>query len=261
MLYQTLKPYVAAARMSVRASRFFGLGELLGGYAIRALRVLFLLLLWRSLFAAGGSLEGMALRQFLAYTLCSNALAPLLDVRTPVGSWLHEGTITGNYLRPMSIFGQLAAQTLGAAVMPLLIFVPFCALLGLALGVPLMPATAWFFPSLALCTLQGFAIDFLYACAIIRVGNLSWQVHALREALFTVFTGGLIPFAALPWGLGELLSRSPLGTLSGAPLALYAGLGTPGDIIPMQLLWNALLWPLCLYCFARSRERMVSYGG
>ena len=72
--------------MSVRASRFFGLGELLGGYALRALRVLFMLLLWHSLLGPDGTQDGMTLSQLLAYTLCSQALAPLLDVRTPAGS-------------------------------------------------------------------------------------------------------------------------------------------------------------------------------
>lgn len=257
----TIKPYLAAARMSMRASRYFGVGALLGNYAIRALRAAFMLLVWRSLLYPGGQAEGMTLEQMLAYTLCSHALAPLLDVRTPAGSWLHEGTITNNYLRPMSLFGQLAAQTLGAAVMPILVFTPYCLALGAAFHVSPLPQTAWFFPSLALCVSQGFAVDFLYACLIIRTGNLSWQVHVLREALFTLLTGGLIPFAALPWGIGDVLALSPLGTLAGAPLSLFTGLSTPGAVLPVQIFWNAALWPVCLHCFRRSQERMVSYGG
>lgn len=256
-----LKPYLAAVRMSIRASRYFGAAELIGSYAIRALRTLFLLLLWRSLFLSGGQAQGMTLPQLLAYTLCSNALYPLLDIRTPAGSWLHEGSIVGNYLRPLPVFWQLAAHTLGASVVPVCVFAPFCAALGLAFGIPLAPATAWFYPSLMLCVSQGFAVDFLYACLIIRMRNLSYQVHMLREAIFTVFTGGLIPFAAMPWGIGGILEKSPLGTLAGAPLALYAGLSAPMDILPAQLVWNALLWPLSLWLFHLAQERMVSYGG
>jgi len=32
-------------------------------------------------------------------------------------------------------------------------------------------------------------------------------------------------------------------------------------LVPAQILWNLMLWPLAAYCFAASRERMVSYGG
>lgn len=256
----TLKPYFSELRMSARLSKTFGLACLIGNYVLQALRVAFLLLLWRSLFQMGGA-NGMTLAQTLKYTLCSAALAPLLDVRTPAGSWLHDGAIASRCLRPMSLMGQLAADALGTAVTPLCVFVPLCALTGLMMNVPLLPESAWFFPSLLLCMSQGFVIDLFYACVIIRIGNLSWQVHLLRSALGVLFTGGLIPFAALPWGIGKWLAMSPLGTLAGAPLSLYAGLAAPMEIIPVQILWNLLLWPLILWWFNRSMERLVSFGG
>ena len=71
----------------------------------------------------------------------------------------------------------------------------------------------------------------------------------------------VIPFAALPWGLGRFLALTPLGSLAGGPLSLYAGLADPATILAAQLFWNALLWPLALWRFAAMRERMVSYGG
>jgi ABC-2 type transport system permease protein len=104
-------------------------------------------------------------------------------------------------------------------------------------------------------------VDFLFACLLIRMRNLEWPVHVLREALNALLTGALIPFAALPWGLGRWLELSPLGTLAGAPLALMAGIGEPVRLIAAQLFWNLTLWPLALWAFRASRERMVSYGG
>ena len=255
-----IQPYLAEWRLSARQPRNFGLACLIGNYLIKALQVLFLLLLWRSLFKNGG-VNGMTLEQTLQYTLCSAALAPLLDVRTPAGSWLHDGAIASRCLRPMTLHGQLAADALGAATVPVLIYAPLCLLAGLIMGVNPAPRSLWFFPSLLLCMTQGYIIDLLYACVIIRVGNLSWQVHGLRSALNVLFTGGLIPFAALPWGLGRWLALSPLGTLAGAPLSLYAGLASPLEILPAQILWNLILWPLILRWFNRSMERLVSFGG
>ena len=255
-----LKSYFSHWRMSARQPRTFGLAAMAGGYGLRALRVMFLMLMWKSLLGQGGA-NGMTLEQTLKYTLASAALEPLLDVRTPAGSWLHGGAIASSCLRPMSLFGQLAAEALGTATMPLCIFAPLCALAGLLMNVNLAPASAWFYPSLLLCMAQGFVIDLFFACVIIRVGNLSWQVHCLRAALNVLFTGGLIPFAALPWGMGRWLALSPLGTLAGAPLSLYAGLSAPAAVLPAQVLWNLLLWPLILRWFSRSMERLVSFGG
>ena len=256
MLYS----YLAEWRMSARQPRTFGLACLIGNYLLKALRVMFLLFLWRGLFAQGGA-SGMTLEQTLRYTLCAAALEPLLDVRTPAGSWLHDGAIASRCLRPMTLHGQLASDALGAATMPVMIFAPLCLLAGWLMGVSPLPSSWWFVPSLLLCMAQGYIIDLFYACVIIRVGNLSWQVHGLRSALNVLFTGGLIPFAALPWGLGQWLALSPLGTLAGAPLSLYAGLAQPIDVLPVQLMWNLLLWPLILRWFNRSMERLVSFGG
>jgi len=255
-----MKAYLSEMRMSARLSRSFGLGELVGGYVLRGMRVAFLLLMWRALFQNGGG-GSMTLPQTLQYTLCSAALAPLLDVRTPAGSWLHDGAIASRCLRPLGLLGQLAADALGAALVPLGVFVPLCMIVGAAMGVPLLPQSAWFWPSLLLCMTQGFAVDMLFACIIIRVSNHSYQVHMLRGAMTTLLTGGLIPFAALPWNMGKWLALSPLGTLAGAPLSLYAGLASPLEVLPVQLLWNLVLWPLSLWWLSRSRERLVSFGG
>ena len=255
-----IKPYWSEMRMSARLSQSSGIAWLAGSYVLRALRVGFLLLMWRALFEGGAAMD-MTLPQTLQYTLCSAALAPLLDVRTPAGDWLHDGAVASRSLRPMSLFGQLAADALGGAAVPVAGFMPLCALLGWWMGVPLLPKSAWFVPSLLLCMTQGFIIDMAFACVIIRVGNLSWQVHLLRGSLTTLLTGGLIPFAALPWGMGEWLALSPLGTLAGAPLSLYAGLSHPSQVIPVQIMWNLVLWPLILWWFHRSMERLVSFGG
>lgn len=128
-------------------------------------------------------------------------------------------------------------------------------------GVDMTPRDLWFLPSLALSVSEGFALDFLFACAMIRLRSLSWPVHSLRESLTALFTGALIPFSALPWGLGDFLALTPLGTLAGAPLSLYAGLGDAGSVLAAQGFWNLALWPLAVVWFRNSRERMVSYGG
>ena len=86
-------------------------------------------------------------------------------------------------------------------------------------------------------------------------------MHDMRQSLTALFTGSVIPFAALPWGLGRFLALTPLGSLAGGPLSIYAGLAEPMPVLAAQLFWNVVLWPLALWRFASMRERMVSYGG
>ncbi|MDD6041422.1 MAG: ABC-2 family transporter protein [Clostridia bacterium] len=258
---QSLRASLATMRLCLKEQSYFGFAFLLGQYLLQACALGALLMIWRSLFLQGADLEGMTLNQLYVYTILSTMLAPLLHVRTPASNWLHDGTMLGLYQRPAGVLTQLAAHTIGAWMMRLLCLSVPVLVIALLCGVDLRPRSLWFFVSLPLAVSQGFAVDFLFACLLIRMRNLEWCVHSLREALTALLTGSFIPFAALPWELGRLLQLLPLGTLAGAPLALYTGLGQPGLLVPAQLVWNMVLWPLAVYGFAASRERMVSYGG
>ena len=89
--------------------------------------------------------------------------------------------------------------------------------------------------------------------------QLTWTVTF--TALCALLTGAVIPFAALPWGIGRFLALTPLGTLAGAAPAIYVGLESPGPILLAQACWTVLLWPLAIWRFRRAREKMISYGG
>ena len=203
----------------------------------------------------------MTLEQLITFTLLTTMLGPMLDVRTPISSWLHEGVLIGLYQRPMGVLSQLTAMTLGGWCTHLVLLSVPLMLLTPLLGGFLVPRSGWFLLSLPLAVVQGFCVDFLFGCLIVRAANMSWQIESLRGALTGLLTGAVIPFALLPGRLGEFLSLSPLGTLAGASLSLFVGTGDPATLIPAQLLWTALLLPLSLYCFQRSTERMMSYGG
>jgi ABC-2 type transport system permease protein len=91
--------------------------------------------------------------------------------------------------------------------------------------------------------------------------NTSWLVYTIKRAISALFSGNLIPFAVMPWGLGEILKTFPLGSLGGAPLSIYTGLEEPLKIILVQVLWNTILWPVAHLIFKKAQERMVSQGG
>ena len=256
-----MKAFFATARLCVRHSGEFGLMNTLGEYLLKLIALAAQWMVWRAVLPEGAVVDGMTRRGMLVYVTVSSALAPLLDVRTPASGWLRDGTMLGLFQRPRAVFGQLAAHAVGGWLAPLALYgAPLLAASALA-GYPPVPASGWFYPSLILCVGQGFAVDYLFACLQIRLRNVDWAMYVLRGALTALLTGALIPFAALPWGLGRWLELSPLGTLAGAPLALLAGIGRPGRLIGAQLFWNATLWPLALWAFRASRERMVSYGG
>jgi len=256
-----MKRYLATSKMCLVEKSYFGLAELAGQYLMRAAAMGALLMIWRSLSLQGADMEGLTLGQLYVYTVLSTVLAPMLDVRTPASDWLHDGTMLSMYQRPSSVFGQLIAHTVGGWATQLALLSAPAFIIAILCGVDMTPRSLWFLPSLVLAVSEGFAMDFLFTCLMIRLRSLAWPVHSLRESLTALFTGALIPFSALPWGIGRFLALTPFGTLAGAPLSLYTGLGDAWSILAAQVLWNLVLWPLAVWGFSKSRERMVSYGG
>ena len=128
-------------------------------------------------------------------------------------------------------------------------------------GISVLPASPWFFPSLLLCISLGFAIDFLFACVAIELRGISWLAHVIRTAIVALFSGTVLPFRLLPFGLARVFELQPFGSLGGAPLALFVGTARPERILLAQVFWNLTLWPAAILWFCRSRERLVSFGG
>lgn len=259
-----LKPfyikYKKTAILSMRTRTNGGLVYLLPEITVRLMHLIPLVFLWRMI-ASSEIDPGMTLSQMISYTYVNTLLSQLLCVKTMASGWNYEGQLLNLYLRPMSVFGQLMAYTIGEWMPMLLFFSLPMALLGPFLGISLIPADIWFFPSLLLCVSLGFAIDFIFACITIRLGGMAWLSYVIRMAVVSLLSGSVIPFRLLPKAVETALSFQPFGSLASAPLSLFIGTEAPFGVIGMQLAWNLLLWPLSILWFKKSKERLVSYGG
>jgi ABC-2 type transport system permease protein len=91
--------------------------------------------------------------------------------------------------------------------------------------------------------------------------SASWLAYSIRAAITALLSGAVIPFDLLPWNLGNILRLLPFGSVAGAPLAVFTGMNDPFSVLPLQIFWNLLLWPLAILAFRKSQEWMVSYGG
>ena len=238
-----------------------GIPSLFAGYLLKVVYLLPMVFLWRSLAAGGADLGGFSLGQLLTYTCVSAILSSLLNVQSGAVTWHYSGQILDLFRRPQTIFGQLVVTTIGGWLpellffsLPLVLILPF-------FGVSLMPVTAWFWPSLVLSVSLGFAVDFLFTCFIIRMKNATWMAYSLRHAVTMLLSGAVIPFDLLPWGMGSVFKFLPFGSLAAAPLSLLCGMSGAVQIIPLQIFWNLLLWPLAVLAFKINMEKMVSYGG
>lgn len=260
-----MKKYLVTAQLSAAKAFDGGILYILSGYVLRLAQLVIMLLLWRSLAAQGVDLGGLTLQQLLLYTMFSSILREQLNIVTPVIDSFWEGSLISRYMRPAPVLGQLMAETMGTWIPGLLLYsLPMLAI-SLFLGIDLLTTVAnnglIFLVSLGLSISLGFALDFLFGALVIHLKNANYTAYVIRQAVISLFTGAVIPFALMPWGLGRVLELLPFGSVASAPLLVMVGSDNTARLLAQQLVWNLALWPLALVAYNSSQERMVSYGG
>lgn len=236
-------------------------------HLVRLVQFVLLVLIWKALAAGGADLGGMTSSGLLTYTLMSSVLRPQLNIISPATSALWEGSIINRYTRPIPVVVSFIVETIGRFWIPVLLFygLPLW-LLSPFMGINPLPSDAYCgvmaLLSLSASASLGFALDLMFAAFAMRLKNGCWAVTRIREAIYSLLSGEMIPFALFPWGMGKILALTPFGSVAHAPLSIYIGLANyPWRLIGLQLFWNVALWILAVYVFKKSEERMISFGG
>lgn len=252
--------YMITARMSVRSKTNSGVLYMFPDIFMKVIYLVPLMFIWRSLVGSGYEVE-MSVSQLLSYTYVNVLLADMMIVNTYLSAWNYDTRSMEMFTRPIPVFGQVISRTIGDWVPMLVLFSLPMFLLAPVLKIQILPKTLWVIPSLVLCVSLGFAFEFLFYCVTIKLRNVTWLTYVIRSAIVSFFSGTVIPFKILPFGMERWMDYQPFGSMGGAFLSLYVGSATPLEIIPTQLFWNIVIWIAATVWFRQSRERMVSFGG
>ena len=233
---------------------------------LRLIRVALLLSLWRILLQdRPEGVDGMTLATLLTYTLIAEVFAEQMAAQTGIDDLLWNGTILTRFLQPLPLAGIVTAEMFGkwrvgfwTVTVPLLLVCPF-------LGISPLPASilagALFIVSLVLAIVVGLALDTIFAAFMIVWGGNIWILTDLRNAIATLLTGAFLPYALLPFGIGEVFSWLPFAAMASAPLQIFTGTGDPLKLLGMQTFRVVVLVIVAAKVWDFSRERIVSQGG
>ncbi len=262
-MHHSLHKYWKTASMA--ATGYIGDSPLfLLEYVIHLLRVLVLLAVWRMILGHKPD-ASMSLPMVLTYTLIANVFASQLNPRTKLDSVLWNGSIVGNMLQPLNIFGQFIADMFGKWLFELCMFSLPLLLISPLLGVQPFPASVraglLFGLSLTLGIIVGLAIEFVFNTLLVVWQLPHWAMMQMRSALTTLLSGALLPLALLPPAFGQVFAWLPFASMASAPLQIYVGMGDATSLLLIQLFWAVLLWLLAIWLWRIGREHMVSYGG
>ena len=255
-----ISKYIKTAQTALRGQTNGGIIYMFPQIIAKVIYLVPLMFIWRIIMASGVD-AGMALTQLLSYTYVNALLANILIVDTFINDWDSAGKCAVLFTRPMSVFSQVISRTVGEWVPTLLMFSLPMVLVAPLFGIQIIPQTLWVIPSVILCASLGFAFEILFFCVTLRIRNVVWLMWVIRSAIVSFFSGTVIPFRILPFGMDKWMTFQPFGSLGGATLSLYVGTAEPATIIPVQLFWNVIIWGTAIVWFNKSQERMVSFGG
>lgn len=234
-------------------------------YALRLLRVLVLLALWRIILGGRPNVGPMPLQVVLTYTLIGEVFAEQLALRTTLNEAFWEGTIVVRFLRPMGLVRQLSAEMLGRWAVHFTFFSIPLLLLAPLLSVdprPASPAAGLLFAlSLLLAIVIGLAFEMFFGALTVGLEQPVWLVDWTRKAIATLLSGSVLPLALYPWGIGDVFAWLPFAATAWAPLAIFTGTGSPYPLLASQLLWAVVLWPASDWLWRANREKLVAHGG
>lgn len=252
--------YIKTAQTALRGQTNGGVVYMLPQIIMKVIYLVPLMFIWR-IITANGIDSGMTLTQLLSYTYINALLSNILIINTFINDWDSAGKCAVLFTRPMPVFGQVIARTIGEWLPSLLMFSLPMALVAPLFGIQIIPQTLWVVPSLILCASLGFAFEFFFFCITLRLKNVVWLMWVIRSAVVSFFSGTVIPFKILPFGIDKWMMYQPFGSLGGAPLSLYIGSAEPFYVISAQIFWNVIIWTFTVVWFNKSKEMMVSYGG
>lgn len=262
---KTIHKYWKTAALRSTGSLGDGVWMAMAGYALRLVRVVVLLSIWRTLMSDAGVVSGMTLKALLTYTLISEAFADLLSGRTGLESALWQGDFGKHMLRPMGVYEQFISEIAGQWTVNFCLFSVPLLLLGPFLGVDVLPTDfrtlGWFAVSLALAVGVGTALDFIFTALMVYLEHSVYAIHKVRDALSILLSGAVLPLAMFPWQIGELFGWLPFASMASAPLRIYTATGDVVTLVAIQAVWAFALWLLAHRLWRISRERLVCHGG
>ena len=236
---------------------------------IRNVIMLFSLrMIWQAVYGDRDEMNGVTLHMMIVYVTIAMLQQYLIDSvsSAEMESRIQRGTVAGDLIRPVGLFPQMLAYDVGFVIgrIPLiLVMLPFAALVGSLALPPTGLATIGYLISLVLA----YVLSVLVWMPIGLLGFWIINTTGIRFLMFSVIafvSGQMVPLWFMPHALRTALEWLPFQGMAYAPLSIYVGETTGGEIwitLAVQAAWIVILGILVWRLWLRARRSVQIQGG
>lgn len=235
----------------------------------RNMLMLFMLrMVWTAVYGDRDIMNGVTLNAMVLYVTIAMLQQYLIE---PVAMFeldarIQRGTVAGDLIRPVGLIPQLLAYDIGFLIgrIPLIAMVlPIAAIIGSLQLPPTLGAGIGFLISLVLA----YFLNLLVWLPVGMLGFWTLNTAGIRFLLFSVLSfvsGQMVPLWFMPGFLRTALEWLPFQGMAFAPLSIYVGQATGGEIvrtIAVQLVWIVILSFGVTWLWRRARNVVTIQGG
>lgn len=180
---------------------------------------------------------------------------------------IHDGSITGEFLKPVSFLFRLLAENIGEGIFKIIFhFIP--ALLFTMLYTKLCPPKNTLSMILMLSSIVfGYLILWLISF-IIQTWSFwlfsVWGIITIKNVFVNILAGTLLPLWFMPEVLRKVISFTPFESIYFTPVRIYLGELNGSEIlsgIAVQIIWIAVLSVIANLFWKKGVKKLVVQGG
>lgn len=224
--------------------------------------------LWRSIFAARETLNGLTFNETFLYVALGSAIFILLKTYADwYIAWdIREGTVVQLLIKPIDYqiytlsfsLGFLLINLVGISIPTLvMLLLVFKVQIGLGIGLLLFPL------SMVFAFLVSFFLDYFTGLLAFYTES-GWGLSMTKEIVVTILSGALIPLQFYPEAVQKVLFWLPFQAIYHIPLMIVTRPDQPfTGYLPMlgtQIAWVAVLF-LATRWFYNRAVRVLRIGG
>jgi len=261
-----LEPYVEFAKKAIsrEATYRFDVFTSIGSLAVR---VYLLRMVWTALYAHNAAPGDLPLHAIITYSTVALLMGLVLDIDQTriLHDKLHDGSIAGDFMKPISVPLYLFSDGTGEVLFHAFLIVPalLLSLLLVHIDVPAPAVLAAFGLSFLLGYFVGFFINFILNCVAFWTLEIS-GVQMILTWVTDLLGGGFIPLILFPLGLQKVIFALPFAAMFSTPLLIYVGRIPPAGYLAafgVQSLWLLLLAGVATIIWRAGARRVVVQGG
>ena len=259
------RKYLIIARVSLSNALMYR-ASLISSFLAYSLYIYIFVGLWRAIYQEG-SVHGYTYVQIVWYLTMTEIVgffAGGVAMYRTMNDDVKSGAIAYVVGRPVHYIAYQLSNSAGQAAFNFAVFGALAALLGLSFVGPLPGFSLLSVPAILLSVSLGFLLQFFFMMLI----GLTAFILEDNLAMYLVFSkltfmlGTFLPVEFLPPWLQPVAKALPFSYISWAPAKLFVAF-TPAlffELVPMQLMWTALMAAAALF-FYRAGERSLQING